>query len=223
MARDTQKTTVTKARLGVGAALRALKRGPGVALLLMLIIWVALPLVPEETGLRFGMAYQVFFTSMVLLGALFFWLLGKESIPQPRGSGGVVGSLAAVLVLTLGLLVAAGVAYPQFELPRPPGAVAEEAADRGKELFWGSSVGCFRCHAVAGTGGARGPDLTEVAARAGQRVTGLSAEQYLLEKVEAGMTYQFKVPEYAPMMPPFGQFLSEQQIKDLVAYLLTLK
>ncbi len=44
-----------------------------------------------------------------------------------------------------------------------------------------------------------------------------------MEKVKAGMTYDYKVPEYTPIMPPFGAFLSEDQIDDLVAFLLTLE
>ncbi|MFQ5875084.1 MAG: c-type cytochrome [Dehalococcoidia bacterium] len=171
------------------------------------------------------MGYRAFFTAMLLLGAAFFWLLGKERIPHPQSSGGVLASLAAVFMLTIGVLVLAGVVYPQFPRPLPPGAVEQEAAKRGEALFWSETgkAGCFRCHAVGGRGGTRGPDLTRVALRAGDRVPGLTAEQYLLEKVSAGMTYEFTVPEYAPMMPPFGQFMSEEEINDLVAYLMSLE
>lgn len=207
---------------GHRGAVRRLAGGPAILAGLLLLIWVALPLLPVETGLRFGMGYRVFFTAMVLLAVLFFWFLGRERIPAPTRPAAVLASLAGVYLLTVGFLVAVGVVYPQFELPRPAEGVALDAASRGKELFWGDNVGCFRCHAVAGTGGTRGPDLTNVALRAGERVSGLTAEQYLLEKVKAGMTYQFKVPEYAPMMPPFGQLLPEDQIEDLVAYLLSL-
>ncbi len=171
------------------------------------------------------MGYRVFFTAMVLLGALFFWFLSKERIPQPRGSLGVVASLTAVYLVTIGILVVVGVVYPQFPLPSSAQGAEQDAAKRGKELFWSEigKAGCFRCHTIGGRGGTRGPDLTSIALRAGERVSGLTAEQYLLEKVTAGMTYTFTVPEYAPMMPPFGQSLSEEQIKDLVAYLMSLK
>lgn len=207
--------------LRVGTALWAHKGSLGVFTGLMVVIWVLLPLVPEETGFRFGMGYQAFFTAMLLLAALFFWFLGRERVPHPRGSGGVLASLAAVYLLTVGALVGAGVAYPQFQRPEPPVVASEDASERGKDLFWSSSVGCFRCHAIEGTGGTRAPDLTHVASRAGQRVAGLSADQYLLEKVSAGATYRFKVPEYAPIMPPFEKMLAKEQVRDLVAYLLT--
>ncbi|MFQ6030296.1 MAG: c-type cytochrome [Dehalococcoidia bacterium] len=201
--------------------LHALRRGPGIFIGVMLIIWVGLPLVPEQIGLRFGMGYKVFFTAMVLLSALLFWFLRKDRISHPQSTAGVLVSLAAVFLLTVGLLVTAGVVYPQFELPRPPEAAAQEAAERGEEIFWSGSAGCFRCHAISGTGGTRGPDLTQVASRAGQRVPDLSAKQYLLEKIGVGGAYQFTVPEYVPMMPQFEKTLTAEQLQDLVAFLLS--
>lgn len=204
-------------------SLARLKRLPWLFPVLLLLVWVGLPLVPEETGFRFGMGYQILFTAIVLLSALLFWLLGKEQIPCPQSTAGVVGSLLGVVLLTVGLLATVGVVYPQFERPQPPGAAAEEAAERGEELFRSATPPCIQCHLINGRGGTRGPDLTQVASRAGQRVQNLSAEQYLLEKITAGSTYQFKVPEYAPMMAPFGQVLTEEQIEDLVAYLLSLE
>lgn len=220
-----QRASGAKPALRLSSVRRALKGAPGIFILLLLLIWVALSLLPEATGLRFGLGYQMFFTAMLLLGALFFWFLGKERLSPPRNSGGVLVSLAAVYLLTIGALVLAGVMYPQFQPPLPPGAAEQEAAKRGEKLFWNETgkAGCFRCHSVGGRGGTRGPDLANVALRAGERVPGLTAEQYLLEKVAAGLTYQYKVAEYTPMMPPFGKILSEEQISDLVAYLLALE
>jgi mono/diheme cytochrome c family protein len=196
---------------------------PAAFLVLLALIWVGLPLIPEDTGLRFGMGYRVFFTAMTLLGGLLFWLLGRDSIPVPSSTTGVMGSLIGVFLLTVGLLVLAGVAYPQFELPLPPEAVAQDAAERGEGLFWSGTVGCFRCHAISGKGGTRGPDLTGVASRAKERVPGLTAEQYLTEKVKQGASYEFTVPEYTPMMPQFNKILADEQLEDLITFLLTLE
>ena len=204
-------------------ALRALKSKPAVLIGLLALIWAVLPFVPEGTGLQFGWVYQVFFTAMALLGVLVFWFLGKERIAAPRSPAAVLTSLGAVFLVTVVFLVVAGVVYPQFNVPRAPKTAAQTAADRGRELFLSSSIGCFRCHAIAGKGGIRGPDLTHVASRAGGRVPGLTAEQYLLAKVTAGSTYEFRVPKYAPMMPPFKLLATEQQLDDIVAYLRTLK
>lgn len=199
-------------------------RLPRLVLALLLLVWVVLPLVPDETGLRFGLGFRIFFTTILLLSALFFWFLGQERVPYPSSALGVLASVAGVYLATVGLLVTVAVVFPQFELPRPEqGGEGQEAPARGKALFFRDNVGCFRCHMVAGTGGTRGPDLSNVAARAGDRVPGLSAESYLLEKVRAGATFQFTVPGYVPMMPSFGQMLSEDQVADLVAYLLSLE
>ena len=131
--------------------------------------------------------------------------------------------MVAVFLVTTGILVLAGLVYPQFDLPEPPGAVAQDAAERGEGLFWSSDVGCFRCHAISGKGGTRGPDLTSVASRAGERVPELAADEYLLEKVKAGASYGYLVPEYTPMMPPFSKVLSEEELQDVVTFLLPLQ
>lgn len=201
-----------------------LLRVPWIALALLLLLWIVPPLVPVETGLRFGLWFQVFFTVALLLGMLFFWFLGQGRMPYPTGAFGVLLSVAGVYLATVGLLVAIAVVFPQFGLPRPQqGAEGLQAVGRGRALFFREDVACFRCHAVAGTGGIRGPDLTQIGARAGDRVPGLSAEAYLRGKVRAGATYQFNVPGYVPIMPGFGQILTEEQLADLLAYLLSLQ
>ncbi|MBI3979385.1 MAG: cytochrome c [Chloroflexi bacterium] len=191
---------------------------------LLLVIWGALPLVPEESGFRFGFGFQLFFTVCLVLSAGFFWFLSQERLPAPSSGLGVFASVAGVYLATIGFLVAVAMVSPQFGLPQPGGtAASEDAVGRGQALFSKAEVGCFLCHTVSGRGGTRGPDLTHVAERAGERVSGLSAEQYLLEKLKAGATYEYKVPEYVPIMPAFGHTLSEEQLADLVAYLLSLK
>lgn len=195
----------------------------GTALAILLVIWLVLPLAPDESGLQFGFVYRFFFTAFLLASGAFFWLLRQDRIAQPRSVGGVLGSIVAVYLVTVGALVAFGVSYPQFALPpaSPEEAAARETSDRGRTLFQRDDVGCFRCHVIAGRGGTRGPDLTRVAQRAGDRVPGLSAEHYLRQKIAEGANHQFTVPEYVPMMPAFGQSLSGEQIEDLVAFLLS--
>ncbi len=201
---------------------------PAIFAVLLLIIWVGLPQIPESTRLQFGQRYQIFFTVILGLAAIFFWFLGKESIPYPKSSGGVIVSLVVVFLMTVGLFIAEGHAYPNFQRPLPPAVASEKPNERGEALFWSETgPGCFRCHSVGAKGTAiRGPNQGDVATRAAQRASDLglpTAEQYLLEKVRAGLTYRYTVPGFVPMMPPFGTLLSEDQITDLVAYLLTLK
>jgi len=198
---------------------RALRSRPAILAGALVLIWAVLPFAPESTGLRFSWVYRIFFSAMALIGILFFWFLGKKPIPMPRSPATALG---AVVLVTVGLVVAAGTVYPQFPVPSPPVKV-NGAVALGKQVFYNPSTPCFRCHMIAGKGGRRGPDLSLVAATAGTRVAGLSAEQYLIAKIEAGSTYQYKVPKYTPIMPPFKTVLTPAQLKDLVAYLLTLK
>ncbi len=50
---------------------------------------------------------------------------------------------------------------------RPPERVPGDAT-RGRELYFGKG-GCTLCHAIGGTGGATGPELTDIGARRGAR------------------------------------------------------
>ncbi len=190
----------------------------------MFVIWVGMPLTPDEWGLRFPMGYRVFFSVMLILGILFFWFLGKETIRTPQSALGVIGSLVGVIVITVGILVAAGTIYPQFDMPQIETEVGEVTpSQRGEALFFSGSVGCFRCHAISGTGGTRGPDLTDVKSRAANRVLGLEAADYLLGKIGQGAAYSYQVPEYVPMMPAFGKTLSDEEIGDIAKYLLAVE
>ena len=123
--------------------MKGLRGTPGVLLVLLVIIWVGLPLIPEDTGLRFGSGYQAYVTVMLTLSGLFFWLLGADRIPSPRSAFGVTATLTAVLLVTIGALVGAGMAYPQFDLPDPPGTEqASSAPERGEALFLSQQIGC---------------------------------------------------------------------------------
>jgi mono/diheme cytochrome c family protein len=70
---------------------------------------------------------------------------------------------------------------------------------RGALLF--SSSGCAHCHSIQGTGGKKGPDLSGV----GRRLN--KAE--MRNQIVAGSN----------RMPPFGDDLQANEVKDLIAYL----
>ncbi|MBI3962243.1 MAG: c-type cytochrome [Deinococcus sp.] len=200
-------------------------RGPLTFTLLGLaVIWVLLPLLPAGSGLHFGSQYRVFFSIVVASAGLFFALLNLGPLPQPRSQWGVLGSIALVYLATVGVLVAIGVLYPQFEVPRPTEeAAGVTAEERGQALFLSPEVGCFACHSITAIGvrgGQRAPDLSGVGSRAAARVPGESAEGYIGEHIKRGSDQNyFVVPGFAPIMPPFGQRLSQGQLADLVAFL----
>jgi mono/diheme cytochrome c family protein len=97
-------------------------------------------------------------------------------------------------------------------------------AQRGEELFRQSinrTPSCITCHTGEGGGAPGSPGLADYASVAGERVEGLSAEEYTFWAiVEPGRT---TVPGYGNVMyDAYGDRLTPQQIADLIAYLLTL-
>jgi cytochrome c len=68
-----------------------------------------------------------------------------------------------------------------------------------------------------------GPNLSGVALRAGQRVPNQSAEAYLRESIVAPYAYVLPGYQSGIMIRNYEEYLSPQQIDDLVAYLMTLK
>jgi mono/diheme cytochrome c family protein len=95
-------------------------------------------------------------------------------------------------------------------------AEAEMAADpaNGEKLF---ASNCGGCHGAAD---GAGPALTGMGERAASRVEGLSAEEYLHQSiVEPGA---YVVEGFSNIMPAtYGEKFSEQELNDIVAYILT--
>ena len=91
--------------------------------------------------------------------------------------------------------------------------------EAGNELF--VSQGCSACH-LLGEDRVIGPGLADIDTRAATRVEDLTAEQYICQSIVDPGAY---VVEGFPNAMPgtFGDVLSEQGIRDLIAYLLTLK
>ncbi len=105
-----------------------------------------------------------------------------------------------------------------------PALPAEEEGDpvaRGRQVF--ISSGCGGCHTIEGIStGTAGPNLTKIGETAATRQPGLSAEQYLRESIVNPSA--FMVEGYQPIMPAtFGQTLNQQQLEDLIAFLLAQK
>ncbi len=147
--------------------------------------------------------------------------------------------VAEVLLLWLALLAGCGAVANQVA----PGAavatpvaspVAQPTGDpqRGAALFAGDVaiagfVACRGCHSVdPAAGDGLGPNLAGIALRAGSRIPGVAADEYIRGSIL--VHDDFVVPGFeaglarAVVGRDFGEILSDQDIADLTAYLLTL-
>jgi cytochrome c2 len=128
--------------------------------------------------------------------------------------------------IPIGLLVFALLLAGCGTLATPIPAARSGDARRGEQLFIqreGTAPACSTCHhtLIGQTGFAVGPNLANIGGRAGSSVEGLTAEAYLRQSiVEPG---RYLVPGYRDIMyADYGDHLTEREIRDLIAYLLTL-
>lgn len=106
----------------------------------------------------------------------------------------------------------------EIVLPTPTPGSSAEAASRG-QVVW-ETAGCLACHQIGESGGDTGPDLSRIANVAASRVADLSAEAYLRESFL--LPDLFVVQGYAAGAG-CGGILSQSQLNDLIAFLLTLE
>lgn len=101
---------------------------------------------------------------------------------------------------------------------------------RGEELFFetlDTSAGpfsCFTCHNVENDQTKIGPGQYNLRDRAAQRVEGQSAAMYTYQAIVDPQEYIVPGFEDAPLPMPdnYDELLSDSQIYDLIAYMLTL-
>ena len=106
--------------------------------------------------------------------------------------------------------------------PLLPPADESTPEGRGQAVFL--QAGCNACHAISGIStGNIGPVLDGLASRAGNRVSGLTAEEYIHQSIVNPSAYVVEGFADGIMPPTFGETLTEEQIGDLVAFLLTLQ
>ncbi len=122
--------------------------------------------------------------------------------------------ISAILVLLLAACGGGGAA---------PAAGGSGNAANGEKLFKqtaiGSQAGCVTCHSLDGSK-LVGPSMKGIAGRAGNEVAGKLATDYIKESiVNPGAHVVKDFP--AGVMQAYQ--LSESELNDLVAYLLTLK
>ena len=110
------------------------------------------------------------------------------------------------------------------------GPVVGDAA-QGEELYnratlgKKSAEGCVSCHNFDETQGDEtdAPYTAGTATKAETRVPGFSAEEYIIESIVNPDAYVVEGFNAGDMYQTWAEDLSEQEMADLVAYLVTLK
>ena len=113
---------------------------------------------------------------------------------------------------------------PTVEVVEPTEVVEDAAVSgdpvRGQQVF--NANACSACHMVDSQSALVGPGLQGVGAIAETRVEGMSAEDYLHEAIVDPNAHI--VPGFSQGIMPatFGTTLSEDDLADLIAYLMSL-
>ncbi len=98
---------------------------------------------------------------------------------------------------------------------------------RGRQLFnetaLGTNASCRICHSLRPGVDIVGPSFAGVATRAETRVPGLSAEEYLRQSILDPNAYVVEGFSEDMAPPNFAELLTDEQVDDLVAFLMTLR
>jgi ubiquinol-cytochrome c reductase cytochrome b subunit len=147
----------------------------------------------------------------LLLGVLFILLpfIASTGERSPRRRPWAVG-IVAVFGVSVAALVNLGSNAPwspdlvsDLTLPSSVTTGLSPTAARGAQSF--QQRGCINCHTIAGVGGERGPDLTQVGAR-------LNTDELTWRILNGGRN-----------MPAYGSTLTPDEISALVEFLSTRK
>jgi mono/diheme cytochrome c family protein len=107
---------------------------------------------------------------------------------------------------------------PEPQRPTEDVSMLSPEAQAGGRIFTGKG-GCVGCHNAGSGGGATGPNLSHIATDGATRKPGMDAEAYINESIHDPQT--FLVPGYQPLMPSFRGTLTEEEINNVVQFLLT--
>jgi len=156
-------------------------------------------------------------TGLLIVGAIFFAACESddgEVVPTPvfEPTAAPSGDAPAAMSVPDVPAEVAPVGVPEASAP-PAGD-----ATNGEALF--AAQGCSGCHST-GENSTVGPGLSGVGVRAETRVEGQSANDYLTMAIKS--PNDFLVPDFPGIMPGnFGSSMSETEISDLVAYLISI-
>jgi ferredoxin len=97
----------------------------------------------------------------------------------------------------------------------------------GRKLYFetslGTNAGCRICHSLETGQTLVGPSFAGLAERAAGRVPGMTAEEYIRQSILEPDAYIVEGFPSGQMIPNLDEVLSEAQINELIAYLMTIK
>jgi cytochrome c2 len=139
------------------------------------------------------------------------------------GGGSTEGATSSSVATTTTEAATTSTAVSAEQLARAA-AIGDIAA--GEQLFntrleMRDGVSCSSCHVLDGPDTQWGPTLAGISARAGDRIEGMSDVDYLRQSIVD--PYSFVVPgEWSFAMPyEYPDLVTEEQIDNLIAFLLT--
>ena len=107
------------------------------------------------------------------------------------------------------------------------GESTDDAVSAGEKLFSqtviGSQAGCATCHSLDADMVIVGPSMDGIGSRAGSTISGMSAEDYLNESILDPAAYLVEGFPAGTMPQVWEDELTDEQVDQLVAYMLTLK
>lgn len=152
-----------------------------------------------------------------------------EQIPLPVGEHHIIitlydrpnqsfGQLLFDKTLTLEPNQALTINFRDVHIPDPK--VGERIYNENEA---GLNAGCRICHSLEKGETIIGPSFYGIADRAGLRIPGMTAEEYLRQSILTPNAYVVPGFPEGQMIQNFGKILTEEQIEDLIAFLMTMK
>ena len=132
--------------------------------------------------------------------------------------------LFTMIVLVLGAMVLTACGGGSTDAPvgdAANGEVLYNSATLGAKSY----AGCATCHFFDETKGSEvvAPYTAGTATKAASRVSGLSAEEYIRESIVNPDAYIVDGYTAGIMYQSWGEDLTDEEINDIIAYLLTLE
>src|SRR5688572_14289973 len=107
---------------------------------------------------------------------------------------------------------------PEPQRPTEDTSMLSPAAQAGGRIFTGKG-GCVGCHNAGSGGGATGPNLSHIGTEGATRKPGMDAAAYIEESLRNPTA--FLVSGYQPLMPSFQGTLTDEEISNVVEFLLS--